>query len=206
MWGYNAYGQLGDNTITNKSSPVYVVGENLFVVVVAGGAHSLSMKSDGSVWSWGLNNVGQLGDNAITSRSSPVAVFGGHSFVEISGSYSHSLARKADGSVWGWGNNDSGELGDNTPTDQSSPVAVVGGHSFVEISGGYYHSLALKADGTWTGGISLQRSFNDGLTWKTVYEFGDNFEGNCYELGSNVMYKFVVTTLGTDLAVLLAGK
>ena len=42
--------------------------------ISCGGLHSLSLKSDGTVWAWGHNGSGQLGDGTETDRSTPVQV------------------------------------------------------------------------------------------------------------------------------------
>ena len=82
-WGYNTYGNLGDNSTTYRSSPVLVVGSHSFVEIVGGYYHSLARKSDGSVWTWGYNTSGQLGDNSAVSKSSPVLVVGSIPFVTL---------------------------------------------------------------------------------------------------------------------------
>ena len=46
--------------------------------------HSLTLKSNGQVWSWGDNSFGQLGDNTIAHKSSPVLVVGSHNFFTLS--------------------------------------------------------------------------------------------------------------------------
>ncbi|ETR67802.1 MAG: hypothetical protein OMM_11195 [Candidatus Magnetoglobus multicellularis str. Araruama] len=43
-WGYNLYGQLGDGTTTNKSSPVKVSGLSQVTKIDAGCHHSLALK------------------------------------------------------------------------------------------------------------------------------------------------------------------
>jgi alpha-tubulin suppressor-like RCC1 family protein len=154
-WGYNQYGQLGDNTNSDSfSTPVSVVGGHSFVQI-EGSDTKVALKSDGSVWCWGYNQYGQLGDNTIVSKSSPVSVVGNHSFIEVSAYTNHTVARKADGSVWSWGYNQYGQLGDNSQINRSSPVSVVG-NSFIKISaGGLYRTIALKADGSvWCWGYN----------------------------------------------------
>ena len=56
-WGLNDFGQLGNNSTTNSSVPVPVSGLSGVVAVGAGGAHSLAVKSDGTVWAWGDNTL-----------------------------------------------------------------------------------------------------------------------------------------------------
>jgi alpha-tubulin suppressor-like RCC1 family protein len=40
-WGWNAYGQLGDGTLSNRWTPVVVPGATTALVISGGGAHSL---------------------------------------------------------------------------------------------------------------------------------------------------------------------
>ena len=136
------------------------------VVQVAGGsAHSLALKSDGTVWAWGYNVNGQLGDaNNGTSRNTPVQVLNLAGVVQIaSGGIRHSLALKSDGTVWAWGWNIFGQLGDGTNTDRNVPAQVSGLTDMVQIAGGQYHSLAVKSDGTvWSWGRNLDGQLGDG--------------------------------------------
>jgi alpha-tubulin suppressor-like RCC1 family protein len=126
-WGYNAFGQLGDGTLTKRSSPVSVVGNHSFIAIDGGRNATYGLKADGSVWAWGeQGSEGRLGDNTTVDKTSPVSVVGSHSFVAIAAYYRGAMARKADGSVWGWGINGQGELADGTTANKSSPVAVVG--------------------------------------------------------------------------------
>jgi len=166
-WGLNNYGQLGDNSITNRSSPVAVVGNHRFVNVASAARFCVGLKIDGSLWAWGGNQAGELGINNLTSYSSPVAVVGNHDFVQIAcGSTSEGvhtgledagfvIALKADGSAWAWGDNNAGVLGTNNATSYSSPVAVVGNHAFISVKSGLMNTIALKSDGsTWGWGYN----------------------------------------------------
>lgn len=150
-WGYNVYGNLGDNSTISRSSPVLVVGNHSFIDIISGSNHTIALKADGSIWCWGLNNYGQLGDNTTTNRSSPVSVIGGHSFISLGIGYYHSLALKADGTLWTWGYNGTGELGQGNTTSKSSPVSIAG-HSFIGAESGEFYCAAIKEDGklyTW---------------------------------------------------------
>ncbi|MCL2104189.1 MAG: RCC1 repeat- and reductase domain-containing protein [Kiritimatiellaeota bacterium] len=80
VWAYglNSYGQLGDGTTTQRTTPVQAGGGGLsnIVAVVAGGLHTVALKSDGTVWAWGLNSSGQLGDGTWENKFTPVQVLG----------------------------------------------------------------------------------------------------------------------------------
>ena len=162
-WGYNSYGQLGDNTLTPKSSPVQTVafGTN-WKQVFCGRSGSTSssqtaaIKTDGTLWTWGYNFNGSLGDNTIsTNRSSPVqTVAFGTNWKFVSVGRANMAALKTDGTLWCWGNNPYGDLGDNTALSRSSPVQTVAfGTNWKQVSKGGYHTAAIKMDGTlWCWG------------------------------------------------------
>ena len=103
-WGYNAHGEIGNNTTTSYSSPVSVVGNHSFIQISAAYVESAyGLKVDGSVWAWGSNSNGQLGNLTTTSYSSPISVVGNHSFIQISagsdGATGFVAGLKADGLV-----------------------------------------------------------------------------------------------------------
>jgi hypothetical protein len=79
LWGQNSEGQLGDNTLVNKSSPIQTIRRGTDWKQVATGCarHTVAIKTNGSLWVWGLNSSGQLGDATIDNKSSPIMVSGG---------------------------------------------------------------------------------------------------------------------------------
>src|SRR3990172_93803 len=131
-WGLNSVGQLGDQSVSNRSSPVNVVGGHIFKKITATLDSMAGLKTDGTVWTWGEGVNACLGDLTVTDKSSPVSVVGAHSFIDIMAGRLHILALKADGTCWAWGSNNAdagggsgvqGQLGDLTGTDKSSPVS-----------------------------------------------------------------------------------
>src|SRR6266566_750235 len=61
-WGNNFFGQLGDGTTTDRSSPVLVAGGVSFAAVSAGWRHTCGVTAAGAAYCWGDNTSGQLGD------------------------------------------------------------------------------------------------------------------------------------------------
>jgi alpha-tubulin suppressor-like RCC1 family protein len=144
-WGYNYYGQLGDNSTVQKIVPVQVLGLSGVTAVAAGQNHSLALKTDGTVWAWGDNSYGQLGDNSTVQKIVPVQVSLLSDVTNVAAGAYHSLAMKRDGTVWAWGLNWPGALGDNTTVDKSTPVQVQGLGTATLIAAGGYHSLFFGA-------------------------------------------------------------
>lgn len=174
MWGLNSTGELGDNTITARSSPVAVVGARTARNVASGIAVAGFIGNDGNAYTMGGSNSGALGDNTnSTARSSPVAVVGINSYKQIEFGRHFGVALLTSGAAVAWGANDNGNLGDNTTSARSSPVAVVGGHVFQKIAcafngdGTNGHVLGLKTDGSvMAWGLNASGQLGDGTTAK----------------------------------------
>jgi alpha-tubulin suppressor-like RCC1 family protein len=175
LWGDNGYGQLGDNTITSRSSPIQTISTGANWKQVSGSSlqsnHSACIKTDGTLWTWGNNNSGCLGTNNTLSRSSPVqTISGGTNWKQVSSSAGNfsvqpmTAAIKTDGTLWVWGNGAYGRLGNNATTDRSSPVQTISaGTNWKEVSCGMNHTAAIKTDGTlWTWGSNSNGQLGDG--------------------------------------------
>ncbi|MCX6875988.1 MAG: cadherin-like beta sandwich domain-containing protein [Verrucomicrobia bacterium] len=159
-WGYNGYGQLGNNSTTNSSVPVLVTQTGMLAgktvtAIAAGENHSLVLCANGTMAAWGYNNYGCLGNNSTTNSSVPVmvtqtGVLAGKSVVAIGTGYHHNLAVCADGSMAAWGYDNYGQLGNNSTTQSNVPVMVSTstmqtGECFMSAKGGYEYSLAMVA-------------------------------------------------------------
>jgi len=155
-WGYNQYGKLGDNTTTERHTPVAICGNKTFCRINAAGFNTRALDYQGKVWSWGHNYNGQLGDNTITSHRTPVAVCGNKTFCHISGGSNNTFAIDYKGQVWSWGNNSWGRLGNNSLDNTCVPVSIHGNKkTFCRIESKRYHTLAVDMYGQiWGWGYS----------------------------------------------------
>jgi alpha-tubulin suppressor-like RCC1 family protein len=71
-WGRNTYGNLGDGSITHRSTPVQMSGITNIAGLAAGTNFSLLFKNDGTFWGCGRNASGQLGDGTFLQRNTVV--------------------------------------------------------------------------------------------------------------------------------------
>lgn len=179
-WGNGDVGQLGNGQTGSSAVPVAVSvpvawsGRSV-VSVVAGGAHSLAVLNDGSVWAWGFSGLGQLGNGPAGNSSVPVAVtappgWSGRTVASVAAGLYHSLILLDDGSVWAWGYGAYGQLG-NGQTDVSfvpEPVPAPGawsGRKVLSVAAGALHSLALLNDGSvWAWGFGVYGQLGNGQT------------------------------------------
>jgi len=125
-WGDNAFGQLGDLTILDRSAPVAIGSIRDVVDLQLGEEHSCAMTTIGAIQCWGRNDRGQLGDGTGVDQNRPVFVRGleqGARSLWV-GPF-HNCARAADGRVLCWGRNDHGQLGDGTLSTRDAPVPMM---------------------------------------------------------------------------------
>ncbi|MCJ0762398.1 RCC1 domain-containing protein [Variovorax terrae] len=147
-WGLNGFGQVGDGTQTNRTTPTVVLGLS-DVISVAGtiGVHACALKADRTLNCWGGNSAGQLGDGTTVDRSIPVQVTGLSGVAAAAPGANHTCAVKTDGTVSCWGANVDGQLGDGTNTSHFTAAGIAGLAGVVQLVSGWSHSCALKADG-----------------------------------------------------------
>ncbi|MGO8670646.1 MAG: choice-of-anchor tandem repeat GloVer-containing protein [Capsulimonadaceae bacterium] len=162
-WGCNEYGNFGNGTTTNSTTPVHVSDIGSFTALASGNGHIVGLQTDGTVWAWGENGSGQLGDNTTNNSDVPVQVTGLKGITAVSAFVWDSMALRSDGTVWTWGSNANGELGNGTTTDSSIPVEVKGLTGIIQIASA--GSLALRSDGTvWAWGDNSDGQLGNGTT------------------------------------------
>lgn len=153
-WGSNWDGQTGTSTTTGQILWPTPVGDDAdWAALAAGKAHSLAVKTGGSLWAWGSNASGQLGVPGVTEARAPARVGTGTAWAAVAAGTAHSLAVRTDGTLWAWGANASGQLGTGrgSPSAASAPAQVGTGADWAAVFAGGDCSLARRRDGTLWG-------------------------------------------------------
>lgn len=126
-------------------------------------AHTLALKTNGTLWSCGRNDYGQLGDGTTTNRYGFIQVGTAADWIDLATSINcnHSLAIKSNGTLWGWGNNNAGNVLANIPSS-TIPLQIGTDTNWAKIftssKDPYYpyysnsfYTYAIKTDGTIWG-------------------------------------------------------
>jgi alpha-tubulin suppressor-like RCC1 family protein len=138
-WGYNAEGQLGDGKLGPSSSvPVKVKLPHKVTQVAQGGSiwhngQTLTMLSDGSLWSWGDNRDFQLADGTRRNRATPVRFHApaGVTYKSLATGGLTSYAISTTGQVYAWGGSSLGEVGNGKTRAARLPVLVATGADMI---------------------------------------------------------------------------
>lgn len=186
-WGWNNFGQLGNNTTTSANRPVAVrtTGTPLDgKVVLSAESNSNSLTTvartaDGWAYAWGENSNGQLGDQTLTSRSTPVAINGagtalqGKTVAQVINATQVSYVLTTDGNIFVLGqNNNHGEYANGTygtgplvPHQVNMAGTPLQGKLVTKISADGFHIVALTSEGLmYSWGWNIQGQLGIGLS------------------------------------------
>lgn len=134
-WGYNRYGQLGNDDQGDwededgnlcQTVPASILEEVRSVAL--GDFHGAAVKEDGTLWTWGCNDHCQVGQKRVNDKevlwywtyfiphrsvtpyqTVPVQIM--EDVASVSAGDYFTAAVKEDGTLWMWGDNNYGQLG-----------------------------------------------------------------------------------------------
>ena len=133
-WGSNAYGQVGNNSLTDSNVPVAVnttgvlAGKTIKQISV-GHHRACAIASDDKMYCWGNNMGGALGNGSTADSHIPVSVnmsgiLAGKVIRRISIGAFHTCVYATDNKIYCWGSNNYGQLGNNSTANSGVPVAT----------------------------------------------------------------------------------
>jgi hypothetical protein len=203
-WGKNLYafgqgGQLGDNTLIDRSSPVQVTnGGTNWKQVSANVYGTAAIKTNGTLWMFGyyigiaanVKTPVQIG----TDNNWKQISFSGYNGITVAGI-------KTDGTLWTWGNQNSvGQLGDGTIVGKSTPVQIGTNTNWKQVSAGNSVMAAIKTDGTlWTWGHNYYGELGNNTNRETDNVLSVSSPIQIYGGGTN--WKQVSTAQGISTSV-----
>jgi alpha-tubulin suppressor-like RCC1 family protein len=198
-WGYNASGQVGDGSESDRYYPVQIGTDTDWRMVSPHKSiQSFAIKTDGTLWAWGWNERGSLGDGTYVSKSSPVQIGTDNNWADVAAGLAYSIALKTDGTLWAWGWNEYGTLGDGTYVSKNSPVQIGTDHNWKSIHVGQQFSIATKTDGTlWAWGINYSGELGIGTTTNQSSPVQINGFDNWASLSIGYNHSLVLKTDGT---------
>ena len=183
--GYNASGQLGDTTTTQRTSPVTPnIGGVRLNSIASGGAGLaavFAVQTNDNLWGWGYNGHGQLGNGTTTNSTTPVVLHAdvGSVFSRgfCSSEYGYripTIYNRTGGVLKAMGYNGTYQVGTgSTSTNITSPVTV---------------KIPLYATVTSVGSFCTQGSGRTLIAVtdeNMIYVWGDNLNAGAHEGNSN---------------------
>lgn len=164
----------------------------------AGGAQTLAIKPNGTLWGWGENGSSQLGDGTNASNPIPAQIGTDTNWLNVSTNTNHTLAIKTDGTLWAWGDNQYGQIGDGTNINKNTPVQIGTDTDWKAVEAGILHSIALKTDGTiWSWGGNMFHQLGDGTSINRNFPGQVGTDNDWASINSNSSHTMAIKTNGT---------
>ena len=136
-WGVNSYGEVGNGTKTQASSPVAVSlgampAGSTVSQIDAGTEQTCAIASNNKGYCWGAGDSGRLGTGGNADATTPAAVAqgampAGATLIQIQSGWGTGCAIASNNMAYCWGNNSDGRLGNGSTATSFSPVAVAMG-------------------------------------------------------------------------------
>jgi len=152
-WGANANGRtgLGISATTSTNVPTRIGTDSNWLQISTGDAHTMAIRTDGTLWAWGHNINGRLGIGTGTgsgNQTTPIQVGTESNWSLVSAGVNHTMGIRTDGTLWAWGTRSNGRLGFSGAGSQNLPIQVGTDSNWVLVSAGNTHTLAITRSQT----------------------------------------------------------
>lgn len=162
-WGYNAYGQVGNNSNNPQTvlpptavDTTGVLSGKTMKFIDAGDHYNCAIASDDQAYCWGYNGFGRLGNNSVVNSWVPVAVdttgaLSGKTIKSMAVGAYHTCVIASDDKAYCWGLNSYGQFGTGNTTNSYVPIAVsttgvLSGKTIKSISTGSDQTCVIASD------------------------------------------------------------
>ena len=156
-WGSNAFAELGDGTLIDRSVPTQVAGTG-WSQVSTGGTFTCGRRA-GELHCWGY---GPLGIEDQDLALVPIRVGDASDWTSVEAGVSHACGIRAPGSLHCWGRNIEGAVGDGTQVDREVPTPVGTGTNWMAVSAAEHSCGIRRATGTQAGRLWCWGKNDDG--------------------------------------------
>lgn len=149
-WGDNREGELGDGTMTPRSTPTFVPVTDIVSMDASNRPWSCAVESAGRLLCWGSNDRGALGIGGTTPAivTSPGPVLGIADATQIGAGSWHGCAIRATGAIVCWGFGASGALGTGDTDTRHTATAVAASTNADQIAAGGAFNCARQTNGS----------------------------------------------------------
>jgi alpha-tubulin suppressor-like RCC1 family protein len=158
-WGANHFGQLGDGTETDSSTPVQVKGLTSVIAIDAAADRSVALESDGTVWVWGQSFALDGTPGVDEASYVPIRVEGLKDVAAIvTGSWG-GVAIDRNAIVWQW------TIRPKWMSKAGPPQRIECVRDVIALADGNDHVVALTRDGiAWAWGENADGQLGIGIS------------------------------------------
>lgn len=149
-WGDNREGELGDGTMTPRTTPTFVPATNIASIDTSNRPWSCAVETAGRVLCWGSNDRGALGIGGTTPAivTSPGAVLGIADATHVGSGSWHGCAIRTTGAIVCWGFGASGALGTGNTDSRLTATSVAASTNADQIASGGAFNCARQRNGS----------------------------------------------------------
>jgi alpha-tubulin suppressor-like RCC1 family protein len=141
-FGFNEYGQLGDGTTKNKTSPEFIMSDIKKAEI--SDTHTMIVDKYGTLYAAGDNSYSQLGTKNAVSSTDFIKIMQGVKDIKV-GNYL-SLVLSVNGELYTAGINDLGQLGNNGENYRAEMILALTGVEKISLKNNTCAALTYSGD------------------------------------------------------------